>query len=99
VRAVPAEDLKAAQDLLKEELDKWEAYLHGQEFLVGHSFTAADAAVWPFLALLARFGLRLSEHWPSVAQYYNRLKTRQSAQKTWPPHWKDSDDKTWLNSF
>jgi len=96
---VSSEDLKAAQLVLKEELDRWEGFLQGREYLIGETFTAADAAVFPFFALLARFGLRLEHHCPTVAQYFHRLKVRASVQKTWPPHWKESEDKTWLHAF
>lgn len=74
------------------ELDRWEGYLTSP-FLVGDTFTMADAAVGPLFAQLKREGLDMSK-FPKIKSYLESLEGRPSFVATFPPHWKDSPDST-----
>lgn len=79
---------------LKPELDRWEAYLTSQ-FLVGDTFTLADAAVGTALGQFKRCGLDFSK-WPKLKSYLETVEARPSFVATFPPHWKETPDNTSL---
>ena len=85
-------------EALKAELGYWEGYapaLGSTAFLCGDAFTAADAAVAPFLLGVRRFGATLAA-FPKLAAYADRLAARPSVASTWPPHWKESEGPGWM---
>eukprot|EP01094_Clydonella_sp_ATCC50884_P007418 TRINITY_DN165_c0_g1_i10.p1 TRINITY_DN165_c0_g1~~TRINITY_DN165_c0_g1_i10.p1 ORF type:complete len:219 (+),score=72.85 TRINITY_DN165_c0_g1_i10:150-806(+) len=93
-----AEEVKSA---LVAEVRRWEAYAlessRESGFLVGDAFSVADANLIPYLALLKRFGFNFSqEKFPALALYLSRHTDCPHFQRLYPPHWKESDDKTWL---
>jgi len=64
-------------------------------WLVGFDLSAADAFLFPWLALLVRMGFRLDDGTlPHLAAYYHRLCDRPSIVKSWPPHWLTSPPQT-----
>eukprot|EP00850_Spirogloea_muscicola_P019273 SM000187S03890 [mRNA] locus=s187:201700:203234:+ [translate_table: standard] len=78
------------KDALADELSIWEKYLEGKEYVAGDSFTLADVFLFPFLASSVRFGLQLEQDYPNLGKYYKNIEQRDSVQRTWPPHWKES---------
>jgi len=87
--AVPLTD-ERRNDLIHavySELKFWEKYAGEAEFIAGSSFTLADAAFFPFLGYMLRRGFEWSEGWPNLKRYYDRVWTRDCAQKSQPEGW------------
>ena len=60
----------------------------GDKFLVGTSFSLADAVFFPSLAWLVKYGLDLGHpEWQHLQRYYENVKTRPSVVASWPPTW------------
>lgn len=60
----------------------------GGDFVVGSSFTLADLAVFPYIAVFVRFQLPIDDgRTPRLAGYYHRLKERPSVKASWPLHY------------
>ena len=79
-------------DAFTNEIYRWESYINDSYF-VGSSFTLADACFFPVLAFLVRLGFDVSRL-PKLNQFYNTHQTRESIEKSWPPHWSSSANKT-----
>lgn len=75
--------------LIRAELDYWEKYIKHGGFIVGDSFTAADIGLFPHLAFFARLGATFKD-FPNVADWFVRIQARESAKKSTPPHWAES---------
>ncbi|XP_013382676.1 glutathione S-transferase A isoform X3 [Lingula anatina] len=92
------EKMTKSKAALKEELAMWEGYLvkAGGTFLDGGEFTMADAIFFPSLAFLVRCGLKLAPTFPKLAAYYDAVSKRPSVEKSWPPHFKDTEGKPHL---
>eukprot|EP00245_Coleochaete_scutata_P004962 TRINITY_DN18062_c0_g1_i1.p1 TRINITY_DN18062_c0_g1~~TRINITY_DN18062_c0_g1_i1.p1 ORF type:complete len:222 (+),score=59.09 TRINITY_DN18062_c0_g1_i1:242-907(+) len=86
---VAGEAMQKKIEGVKTELGYWEKYLQASAsgFLVGDSLTLADCSFFPTVAFLVRMGM---DSFPSLEKYYALLESRESVQKTWPPHWKES---------
>jgi len=69
------------------ELEFWEKYAGEEEFIASPSFSLADAAFFPFLGYMLRRGFEWSERWPNLQLYYDRIWSRESAQKAQPEGW------------
>ena len=82
-------------EALKAELAVWEGYLTGKKDFLCGSFSAADAALAPFILGVRRFGGSLAS-FPSLAAYADRCAARPSIASSWPPHWKDSEGPGWM---
>ncbi|XP_013382675.1 glutathione S-transferase A isoform X2 [Lingula anatina] len=95
---IDQEKMKKGKAALKEELAMWEGYLvkAGGTYLDGGGFTMADAFFFPTLAFLVRNGLKLGPTFPKLAAYYDAVSKRPSVQKSWPPHFKESEGKQHL---
>ncbi|KAF7668582.1 hypothetical protein LDENG_00001950 [Lucifuga dentata] len=81
--------LKRNKEALTAELKLWEGYLEklgSGSFLAGKNFSLADVAVFPVIAYVFYFGLS-KEHYPKIAEYYEKLSDCPSIKKTWPPTW------------
>ena len=74
------------------EIKLWDTYINNG-FVVGSEFSLADVCLFPVIAFMNRLGMDLSAY-PQIDTFYNRHITRQSIQETWPPHWKESRNKT-----
>jgi len=82
------------------ELKALEQRLAGASWLVGAGVSAADVAVYPFLATLQRaltkaealardFGLqRLSAVYPNVHRWMEHVEAMPGYDRTYPPHWR-----------
>lgn len=71
------------------ELNLWERYLDGRQFLVDMEVPyLCDFTLFTNIAYAVRCGLQLDGLYPRLAMFYVRLCARASIEKTWPPHWK-----------
>ena len=88
-----AEELQAARAQFLKELEYVAGRMQG-DYLAGASISAADFALYPVLALLARYDLRKPELGmqaacpPALAQWAKRIEALPYFAKTVPPHWK-----------
>ncbi|KAM4539827.1 glutathione S-transferase A-like [Odontesthes bonariensis] len=91
--------VKRNTETLKAEVKMWEGYMQGSgDFLAGKTFSMVDVAIYPVIAYLFRFGLS-EEHFPKLAAYYNRLKSRPSIKATWPATWKETPGQEMLKDL
>jgi len=72
------------------ELKTWDKFTAEGDYIAGSTLTLADLFLFPHIAFYHRMGLDLEKHAPNLFNYYNRIVKRPSVEKTWPPHWKDS---------
>ena len=92
-RGGDAQALADARAGLLKELAFVAAQMQG-EYLAGDQLTAADFALYPMLALLARYDLRKPELGmaaacpPALAAWAKRIEALPYLAKTVPPHWK-----------
>ncbi|KAL0049126.1 hypothetical protein WJX82_007123 [Trebouxia sp. C0006] len=91
----PQEELDSKVKELKKELGYWESYLGSNKYIAGAQYSLADIAIGPYLMFVTRLGGKFKE-FPGLAKYVAMLKERPSFQKSWPPHWKESQDQDWL---
>jgi len=68
-------------EALEAELAHWENYLGKANYVAGNSFTVADIAFFPFLALLVKRNFTLSAN---LQEYYQTISQRGAVQQTWP---------------
>lgn len=89
--------IKERKKLLNIEMQRWETYLKedGTEFIADESFSMADAIFFPQLAFAIRCGYPISKY-NYLNVYYEKLKTRESIKKSWPPHWLTTSNDTKL---
>ncbi|XP_002731468.2 glutathione S-transferase A-like [Saccoglossus kowalevskii] len=81
------------KEALRTELKRWDDYLKETgDYIAGPSFSLADCAFFPFVAVLRRQGLDLSKNLPNLSKYYEQHKDRPSIQASWPPHFKETPD-------
>ena len=74
------------------ELNLWDSYLKSG-YLAGHDFSLADACLFPVIAFIIRLGCDFTKL-DNINRFYKELCGRQSIKKTWPPHWKESKNKS-----
>lgn len=91
----PQEELDSKVKELKKELGYWESYLGSNKYIAGTEYSLADIAIGPNLMFATRLGGKFKE-FPCLAKYVAMLKERSSFQKSWPPHWKESQNQDWL---
>ncbi|RNA03871.1 glutathione S-transferase A-like [Brachionus plicatilis] len=84
---------------LNVELERWENYLAEQktEFIASSQFSMADVIFFPQLAFCVRMGYPLESKCPKLFKYYETLRKRSSIEKSWPPHWKNTQNSTMLS--
>jgi len=95
----PSEERKQA---FNEEVNIWEGYLKNEgegSYVAGKNFSMADVVFFPSLAFLVRMGFKLLPRYPSLNGYYNLVSQREAVQKTWPPHWKESEASSMLGDL
>jgi glutathione S-transferase len=84
--------LATATDVLRAEYAQWSRYLRG-DFLVG-PLSAADFSLYPRVAVLKRYALRLPGFdgdtllTPELLAWRSRMQALPYLDKTVPPHWK-----------
>ncbi|KAJ8322067.1 hypothetical protein KUTeg_000538 [Tegillarca granosa] len=67
-------------------------------FICGDEFTMADVYLFTHLALCVRMGLDITKY-RMLSEYYNRIKRRESVQKSWPPDWEDTPNLTFMTGI
>ncbi|KAJ8322148.1 hypothetical protein KUTeg_000619 [Tegillarca granosa] len=83
------------------ELLIWDGYLEKEgegRFICGDEFTMADVYLFTHLALCVRMGLDITKY-RMLSEYYNRIKRRESVQKSWPPDWEDTPNLTFMTGI
>ena len=75
-----AEWKPALIDNLKKKFDWLSGFLHGRNFLIGESFTVADAYLFTVLSWSKHVGLDLG-NWPTLAAYVARIGHRPKVQE------------------
>ncbi|KAL7689807.1 putative Thioredoxin-like superfamily, glutathione S-transferase domain superfamily [Plasmopara halstedii] len=74
---------------VEKELNLWEFYLDGHQFLVDSNTPyLCDFTLFTNIAYAVRCGLQLDGLYPRLAMFYLRLCARKSIETTWPPHWR-----------
>ena len=94
-----AEEVTRAMHVVAGEARTIEGRLAKSQWLVGESFSAADAVVFPGIQLLLRSLLRreagelrsrllpLESNYPAIAAWIARVEAMAGYQRTVPPHW------------
>jgi glutathione S-transferase len=70
----------AAKIALGKKFDWLSAYLQGKSFLLGNTFTVADAYLFTILNWPAHLGIDLNK-WPVLADYHSRIAQRPKVQQ------------------
>jgi glutathione S-transferase len=76
------EQLGDRVDQLLAELQRWNTYVTGRDFLAGDQFTLADIAVFPVLMHFEALGFVYAKHVPALSSYMDRCKARPSIKET-----------------
>lgn len=98
-RTPTVEQAVAANEILKQELTTLSGLLRSGPWLAGERWSAADAAVYPFLRLLLRSAAKaeprarelglfpFDEAFPELARWLARVEQIPGYERTFPPHW------------
>jgi glutathione S-transferase len=97
-----ADDMREAAKIARRELGYLETALTGWDWLVGAELTAADIVTFPFVLLFERaishksvapldlgFG-PISEQYPAIGAWLERIAALDGFEKTYPPHWREA---------
>jgi glutathione S-transferase len=94
------DEIQQAAQAIRQELQSIDARLAPSSWLVGEQVSAADITVFPLVQLLLRAAskevaqpfnlglLPLSETYPSIARWVQRIEALPNYQRTYPPHWR-----------
>jgi glutathione S-transferase len=94
------DEIQQAAQAIRQELKSIDARLARSSWLVGEQISAADITVFPLVQLLLRAAskeaaqpfnlglLPLSETYPSIARWVQRIEALPNYQRTYPPHWR-----------
>jgi len=94
---------ETASETVRAELRALSQRMEGAQWLAGDRFSAADAAVYPYLRLLARAiskadgrarELSLSpffDAFPGLTGWFARIEQLPGYDRTYPPHWRTAD--------
>lgn len=97
------EEVNAAAEKLRGELDRLEKKLKSRDWLAGSAISAADIWVFPFLMIAERAAekplakqlplnfLPLAKNYPAIAAWVNRIKALPAFERTYPPHWRKQE--------
>jgi glutathione S-transferase len=95
-----AEQIIDAAKSVRYELELLEARVKNDPWLVGENLSAADLVTYPLLMQLTRATAReeassldlaihpISEHYPQLHEWTNRIEALQGFENAYPPHWK-----------
>ena len=84
----------AAVDAARDEVRKLFAELDARAgnrragYVVGDALTRADLAWLPFVEIAGRAGVDLDARTPWLLDWRNRMRTRPSYERSYPPHWR-----------
>lgn len=73
---------------LHDELFFWEYYYGIARWAAGSAISFADLAVFAYVATAVHLGLDLSERYPNLSGFFQRMRERPSVVATWPALWK-----------
>jgi glutathione S-transferase len=94
------DEIQQAAQSIRQELKGIDATLDRSNWLVGGKISAADITVFPLVQLLLRAAskdaaksfnlglLPLSEGYPNIARWLQRIEALPNYQHTYPPHWR-----------
>jgi glutathione S-transferase len=94
------EEIQQAAQTLRHELRMIDERLAGSHWLVGDTISAADIGVFPLVQLLLRVASKdaaqpfnlglvpLSQTFPNIARWVQRIEALPNYQRTYPPHWR-----------
>jgi glutathione S-transferase len=94
------EEIQQAAQTLRQELKTMNERLASSHWLVGDKISAADIGVFPLVQLLLRAAskdaaqpfnlglLPLTQNFPNVARWVQRIEALPNYQRTYPPHWR-----------
>jgi glutathione S-transferase len=94
------DEIQQAAQAIRQELRSIDACLARSSWLIGEQISAADITVFPLVQLLLRAAskeaaqpfnlglLPLSEIYPSIARWVQRIEALPNYQRTYPPHWR-----------
>jgi glutathione S-transferase len=100
LQTMPPDELAKTATAVQRELQTIEERVAGGTWLVGRRPSAADVAIYPFVALLQRattkaeaqageIGLRtLGEVFPNVRRWMALVEALPAFERTYPPHWR-----------
>jgi glutathione S-transferase len=95
-----ADDMREAAKIVKRELGYLEAALTDRDWLVGSELTAADMVIFPFVLIFERAISHksvapleldlgpISEKFPAIGAWKERITALDGFEKTYPPHWR-----------
>ena len=84
--------IQQKKEAFYKELQLWESYIQNGH-LVGNQFSLADACFYPVVAFMVRLGFAISQL-KNLNEFYEINSKRESILNSWPPHWKESKNKT-----
>jgi len=94
------DEIQHAAQTIRHELKSLDERLTRENWLVGGQISAADIAVFPLVQLLQRAAskeaaqplnlglLPLTQNYPSIATWVQRIEALPNYQRTYPPHWR-----------
>jgi glutathione S-transferase len=94
------DEIQQAAQAIREELKSLDARLARSKWLVGAQISAADITVFPLVQLLLRAAFKeaaqsfnlgllpLSQSYPNIARWVERIEALPNYQRTYPPHWR-----------
>ena len=94
------DEIQQAAETIRHELRTLDHRLASSNWLVGHSLSAADIAIFPMIQLILRaaskdaaqpFNLQwlpLATYYPNLAKWVGRIEALPNYQRTYPPHWR-----------
>lgn len=94
------EEVIQSRQKLEEELSGINTLLSSADYLVGNSLSAADISLYPVLQLFIRAAkkentaaasgnlLNISEKYPAVGVWFERIEAIAGYDRTYPPHWR-----------
>ncbi|HEX2229562.1 MAG TPA: glutathione S-transferase family protein [Candidatus Binatia bacterium] len=97
------EETRQAAQTLRQELKTIDERFAGTQWLIGDKISAADIGLFPLVQLLLRAAskeaaqpfdlglLPLAQNFPSVARWVQRVEALPNYERTYPPHWRQSD--------
>jgi glutathione S-transferase len=97
-----ADDMREAAAIAKHEIGHLEGVLTDRDWFMGPKVTAADMVIFPFILLFERaishkstvtldlgFG-PISEQFPAIRAWLDRIASLDGFEKTYPPHWRET---------
>ena len=101
--AADIDNLTDAMHLVGREARTIEGRLSKEEWIVGSNYSALDMVIFPWIQILrralnrraaaelgARF-LAMERNYPALARWIHRIESLPGYERTYPPHWRDTE--------